>query len=179
MAESSLTLRRAFSLPGDGGEGPSSSGWKTLEEKINKNLKGIKWVAMPDLVAKTCELFDVEIPSLWLATWKKARELQIVLDESRKAPEEVRYLELAEHTMSGEHHPYIEVRIKNKTIKKFEFTIRVLFKLKSFILKIQEGVIKEIQTGSCEFEGRVEYEDLTVCEKRLEPIALQGSITLI
>jgi hypothetical protein len=66
---------------------------------------------MPDLTSKVAELLNVELPDLFASSWKKARELQEALEESRKSPEKVIILDLAEHEITNEYHPYIEIRI--------------------------------------------------------------------
>ena len=49
------------------------------------------------------ELFNVELPDLLVSSWKKARELQEALEESRKSPDEVIVLDLAEHEITNEY----------------------------------------------------------------------------
>jgi hypothetical protein len=179
MADSPVTLRRVFAIPEDGAPDQSPDRWKTVQEKITEECKGIKLpAAMPDLAPKICELFDVKIPDVLLASWKKVEELQTALRKSKNAPEEVMYLELADHTINVEQKPHVEMRIKNVPVKKIEFTVKLVFKLKGFVLKIQEGAIKEMQTGSCEVKGTIAYQGLVVAEKKLEPIKLPLSIPL-
>lgn len=179
MSEPSLSLRRLFSLPGAGPQEPKSEGWRKFSVKISEEVKGINWpAAMPDLMQKTLELFDVEIPELLNIAWNKGTSLQKVLGESRNSPDETQYLELIEHTIESEHHPYIEIQVKNVPIKKIEITVVLLIILKGFILKIREGRIREIQTGSCEIEGRAECLGETIAEKKLELFKLPGSITI-
>jgi hypothetical protein len=134
---------------------------------------------MPDLVSKIGELFNVELPDLLVVSWKKATELQEALEESRKSPEQVIVLDLAEHVITNEYHPYIEIRIAGvPSPKRIEFTVQIPARLKGINLKIQNGTITEIQAGSCEFEGKVKYEDLTIADKKLGPIELRGLSTL-
>lgn len=178
MADSPTTLRDVFELPDAGAPQRSSEGWKEFKEKIIKEAKGIKVASMPDLTEKFGELFDIPIPEIFLASWKKANALQSVLEESRKSPETVMNLELAEHTIVSQHKPSIEVKIQNATVTKLEFTLRLGFILKGFNLKIQNGEIREMQTGVCEVKGTVEYDKLIIAEKKLAPITLPGSIKL-
>jgi hypothetical protein len=58
--------------------------------------------------------------------------------------------------------------------KKIEFKVQIAATLKGINLKIQAGSIKEILTGSCDFEGKVKYEDLTIAAKKVGPIELPG-----
>ena len=143
---------------------------------MGREVKTIKWpAAMPDLASKIGELFNVELPDLMVSSWKKARELQEALEESRKSPEEVIVLDLAEHEITNEYHPSIEIRIAGLPLpKKIEFKVQIVTALKGINLKIQAGTITEIQAGSCDFEGKIKYKDLTIAEKKVGPLELLG-----
>jgi hypothetical protein len=58
--------------------------------------------------------------------------------------------------------------------KKIEFKVQLATALKGINLKLQAGTIREIQAGSCDFEGKIKYEDLTIAEKKLGPLKLLG-----
>jgi hypothetical protein len=175
MSDSSLSLRRLFSFPD-----PPSNEWQEFQSRLRREIKTIKYpAAMPDLASKIGELFDVELPDLLVSSWKKARELKEALEESRKSAEEVIVLELAEHEITNEYHPYIEVRIAGVPLpKKIEFKVQIATALKGINLKIQAGTITKIQAGSCDFEGKVKYQDLTIAEKKVGPIELLGVPTI-
>ena len=177
-AESVPTLRQVFSLP-EKETDPSDDGWKSFQERVSKEVKGVKWIAsMPDLAPKVCELLDIKIPDVLVTAWKKVRDLQRVLEESKKTPDKIVYLELAEHTIDYQTKPSIDVKIKSATVKKLELPIQLGFKLRGFVLKIQNGGIREMQTGNCEAKGTIKYGTLTVAEKKLEIIKLPFSIAI-
>ena len=177
-ADSSLTVREIFSLP-EKDTDLSDDRWKEFRDRVNKEVKGIKWTAaMPDLATRVCELLDIKIPNILVAAWKKAKELQTVLEKSKSKPDEVVYLELAEHSINSEHRPSIDVRIKGATVKKLELPVQLGFKLRGFVLKIQNGGIREMQTGHCEAKGTIKYGTLTIAEKKLEPIKLPFTIPI-
>jgi hypothetical protein len=172
------TVRDIFALPANETD-PSSAEWKTFQERISDEIKGIKWTAAtPELAGKICELLDIKIPNILVTAWKKAKEIQSVLEKSRSSPDEVTYLELAEHTINSDHRPSIDVRLKGATVKKVELPIQLAFKLKGFVLKIQNGGIKEMQTGQCEAKGTIKYGGLTIAEKKLEPIKFPFTIAI-
>ena len=180
MNNSSLSLRTLFSLPKPGATTPPSNQWQEFQSRLGREIKTIKWLApMPDLVSKVGELFNIELPDLLVLSWKKARQLQEALEESRRSPEQVIVLDLAEHAITNEYHPYIEIRIAGMPLpKKIEFQVQIVTRLKGINLKIQAGSITEIQAGSCDFEGKVKYQDLTLADKRLGPIELVGVSTI-
>ena len=47
-----------------------------------------------------------------------------------------------------------------------------------YLLKIQAGTITEIQVGSCNFEVKIKYEDLTIADKKVGPLKLLGVSTI-
>ena len=180
MNNSALNLRRLFSFPDRAATTPTSNQWQEFQSRLGREIKTIKWpAAMPDLASKIGELFNVELPDLFVSSWKKATELQEALEESGKSPEEVILLDLAEHQITNEYHPYVEIRIAGMPLpKKIEFKVQIVAGLKGIKLKIQAGAITEIQAGSCDFEGKVKYQDLTLADKRLGPIELVGVSTI-
>jgi hypothetical protein len=177
-AESVPTLRQIFSLP-EKEDDQGDDRWKVFQENVSKEVKGVKWIAsMPDLAPKVCELLDIKIPNILITAWKKVEALQKVMEESRKTPDKTVYLELAEHTIDYQSKPSIDVKIKAATVKKLELPIQIGFKLRGFVLKIQNGRIKEMQTGNCEAKGTIKYGTLIIAEKKLEPIKLPFSIQI-
>jgi len=179
MNNSPLNLRTLFSFPdptATSTASPPSNQWQEFQSRLGREVKTIKWpAAMPDLTSKVAELFNVELPDLLVSSWKKARELQEALEESRKSPEEVIVLDLAEHEITNEFHPNIEIRIAGLPLpKKIEFKVQLVTALKGINLKIQAGTITEIQAGSCDFQGKIKYEDLTIAEKKVGPLELLG-----
>ena len=177
-AEPVPTLLQIFSLP-EKETDPADDHWKTFQEQVRKEVKGVKWISsMPDLAPKICELLDIKIPDVLLTAWKKVEDLRAVLEKSKKTPDETIYLELAQHTINSEHKPSVDVKIKGATVKKIELIIQLGFNLKGFLLKIQNGAIREIETGQCEAKGTIKYGGLTVAEKKLQPIKFPLSIPI-
>lgn len=175
MSKSSMTIRDVFELPKAGEEEPE--GWKSFGQRVSEEVKGIKSAALPDVAEKVAELFEIPLPDIFLASWKKAESIKAVLDESRSAPETVMNTELGEHAINSVHRPHIEIRIQNKTVKKIEFALKMTFYLKGFVLKIQNGAIRGIQTGECEVKGKLEYKDLVIAEKKFSAITLPGALS--
>lgn len=181
MTDSSLSLRTLFSFPdpkapSSTGTQPPSSNWQEFQNRLGREIKTIRWpAAMPDLTSKVGELFNIQLPDLLVPSWKKAKELQEALEESKKSPDDVIVLNLAEHEITSTFHPYIEIRVAGLPLpKKIEFTVQIVTGLKGINLKIQAGTIKEIQAGSCDFDGKVKYQDLTIAQKKVGPIELLG-----
>jgi hypothetical protein len=172
------TLREFFGLP----EKPSDKGddhWKTFREKLAAETRDIKWTAaMPDLGSKIGDLLDIKIHQVLLTAWKKVEAVRQALEESKQTPDKASYLDLTEHTVDYETKPFIDVKIKKASVKKLTFTVALNLKVKGFGLKIQNGLIREMQTGKCEGKGTIKYEKLSIAEKKFEPINFPLSIEI-
>ena len=87
MSNSPLSLRSFFSFPDPATSTAPSPQWQEFQRLLGRDIKTIQWpAAMPDLASKIGELFNVELPDVLVLSWKKARELEEALEESRKAP---------------------------------------------------------------------------------------------
>ncbi|MDH3531061.1 MAG: hypothetical protein OEQ28_15980, partial [Acidobacteriota bacterium] len=177
MSDSTFTLRNIFSLSSNSDWNQALEEWPEKEQDIPDEFKNVDLsAAMPNLSPKVDELFDIEVPNLFVTAWNKTGEIQGIIDKSRDAPEEVIYVELADHSIESEHHPYVEMTIRNSPpVKIIELTVKLTMTIKGFQLKIQGGEIKEIGTGTCEAEGTIEYKGLVIMKKNLEPVRLPGS----
>jgi hypothetical protein len=98
--------------------------------------------------------------------------------ELKKATSAVSYVELSEHNITSEHHPSIDTKIGNVPVQRIEFTIGLSFRLKDFVLKIQNGMINEIQTGTCEVDCRIILHNVLIAEMKGKPIKLPPLITV-
>lgn len=172
------TLRQIFGLP-EKETDPADDRWKAIQKTLGKEVKGITMMAsMKDLAPKVCELLDIEVTDVMLKAWGKVADLQEKLEESKKAPEKVIYLALAKHSMKHETRPFIDVKIRSKSVKKLTLTVLVELELKGFVLRIQNGAIKEIQAGECGAKGTIKYGELSIAEKKLGPIKLSFPIEI-
>jgi hypothetical protein len=178
------TLQKFFGIP----EKASDQGddyWQAFQKKLAEETQGIKWTAaMPDLGSRIGELLDIKIHDMLLTAWKKVEAVRQALEESKQTPDKASYLDLTEHSIDYETKPFIDVKIKSASVKKLTLTVAVNLKVKGFGLKVQNGLIRELQTGKCEGKGTLKYEKLTIAEKKLEPIkfpftiAVPGLITI-
>jgi len=178
MADSVVTVRDVFDLPHAGSPEESSPRWQTLRQWINEELQGVKRSAFDDVSAKIEELLEIPITDIFLASWKRTDAIKDLLEESRKAPDSITSVELGDHSIKSQHHPHVEVRNRNGSSKKVGFTLRLLFKLKGFSLRIQNGSITAMQSGPCEMQGALEYQGLAVAERKNAAIDLPPTVAL-
>jgi len=173
------TVRGIFAIPEEKTD-EGDDRWKAFHEKLREEGKGIKWTAaMPDLASKIGELLDIKIHDVLLTAWKKVEALQKALEDSKQTPGKMVYLDLTEHSIDYETKPFIDVKIKSASVKKLTLTVLLNLKVKGFVLKIQNGAIRELQTGNCEAKGSIKYGTLSIAEKKLEPIKFPFSIPIL
>lgn len=177
MTHTTTNLRQLFALEEKPADGPAPAWQDKLRERLDQEVTTIKWTAaMPDLVGKIGELLDLEIPGLLMLGWKKADEIAKALAESVETPDESIFLGLAEHEITSEHKPYIEIRLLKYVPlrKRIEFTVTLAAKLAGIELEIKNGAISRITAGSCEGSGTLALEELQLAEKKFGTIRLDG-----
>jgi len=160
--------------------GVRSKEWRdAVHARVEKEISTVKWTAgLPDVVEKIAGVFDIKVPAVLIGGWRKADEIRKALAESEKNPADTTFVEMAEHTVKSVHHPSVTLEVKGVVVGKLEFTVDVSFTLKGVILKLQQGEITQIQTGSCEAQGKILCGTLELATKKLEPIKLPGTIDL-
>lgn len=185
MNQSPITLNHFFSfegeeLPQDSLSGiESSEKISSLREAFSRETKGIKWsVAFREMIKQIADLLNIGVPDIMVKAWNKYSLLLKYSDRKKYSPDEIFLVPLAEHTIKSEHHPYLEILINNQTVGKMVFDINISLMLEGIILKIQDGKIKEILTGSCKGKGTIKHGDFVIFEKASGSISLPGSMDL-
>lgn len=172
------TLRQLFAIPAKASDKRDDL-WKAFQDKLAEETRGIKWTAaMPDLGSKICDLLDIKIHEVMLTAWKKVEAVRQAIEDSKKNPDKASYLDLTEHSIDYETKPFIDVKIKSASVKKLTLTVNLNLQVKGFSLKVQNGAIRELQTGKCEGKGSIKYEKLLIAEKKLEPIKFPLTIEI-
>lgn len=157
----------------------SSEKMSLLKEKVSKEIKEIRWpVTFSEIIKKIEDLLNIGTTDIMVMAWNKYRILLKYTDKKKYSSNETFLVPLAEHIIKSEHKPYIEILINDKSVGKIAFNINISLTLKGIILKIRDGKIQEIQTGSCKGKGTIKCEDFVIMEKETESISLPGSINL-
>jgi hypothetical protein len=150
----------------------------SMRDRVLKEAK-CKWpIAFEIIVEKIADILNIGILDIMVMTWEKYRILLKYADCKECPPGETFLVPLLEHTIKSEHCPFIEIMINGKPVGKINFHISICLMIEGMILKIQDGKIKEITTGSCKGKGTVMCENFVILEKKTGPICLPGSISL-
>ena len=150
-----------------------------LKETLAREVKDVLWpTAYETIASKIDALLGVRLSDIMIGAWKKLGILIKYSDPEKYGPEETFLIPLAEHTITSSHKPYIIVIINGLPAKQINFSITLSLILKGFVLKVQDGKIKEIQTGTCQGKGVIKCEEVTIMEKQTDTCRLPGVIHL-
>lgn len=150
----------------------------SLRDKVSETFKKLEWASVTDAVAKRLEdITDVPLLDLFLAAWKKYQMIEQYAD-GKFPPHQSNFVPLAEHSIKSDHHPALEVLVDGQLIAKFVFDISLVLELKGFVLRIEDGRIKEVHTGSMQAKGSIAFHDVVLLEKEFHSVQLPGVIRL-
>ena len=149
-----------------------------LKERLIKEAR-VAWpLACNLIVGKIGDLLNISVPDIMIAAWNKYRTLAQYTDKEKYPPDETYIVTLAEHTVTSEHSPSIEIIFNNVPIDKIDFDITFSLTFSGINLKIQDGKIMEVMTGTCKGNATVQCENKTIFEKETKSYTLPGSISL-
>ena len=111
-----------------------------------------------------------------LQGWKRYREVGRALEDSRKKPGEPILKALLKHTIKSTHKPYVEIFLEDVSVGKVPFELLISFDVEGVTLKIQNGGIVSIMSGS--FQGAIKLSLIgeTLAEVKTKRIELPGTL---
>ncbi len=157
----------------------SGAKMSALKERIARDAGGVGWpVSFSEIVNKIGDVLDIRMTDILVAAWRKYREIRKYSDSAAYPPGETFLVPLAEHTVRSVHHPGIEILVDEHPVATVELEIEIALRLEGAILRISDGRIKGITTGSCTGKGIIKCEGFTLLERKSEPYRLPGTIDL-
>jgi hypothetical protein len=147
MTEASLTLRELFQAdpkdlsrvePGLDVYGAAQN----AREEIAKEAHTIRWPWLRKIVAEQSEeLLNLNVLDVLVHSWKKYMQIEKYADPANYAPGQ-RILEpLAEHIVKSEHHPYVQILLKEHDVGRIKFDLELSLRIEGFVLEIHDGRI--------------------------------------
>jgi hypothetical protein len=184
MPDNTITVSSLLGLPDGNGRqdtvklGLQPEDLDSIKAAVH-SAKGWSWAGIEkEFFAGFSSLLNVDLLGLIAAAWEKYD----VLAEygKNKSPEQVASVELLEHTMSIELHPYLEIYFAEiPQPKTIECALTLNLTLKGLKLNIENGVIKSVGSGSCEGEAEIEIEKIPLPKRpSFGPFDLPGKVGL-
>ena len=150
-----------------------------VRDKIGKAAPGLAWgVASAEILRSVADLLKISFTDIMVATWNKYHVLKKYKDRTKYPPDQVSLVPLAEHTITSEHHPYVDILVGEQSVARLDFTVKVALALKGFILKIRDAKIIEIHSGNLKGKGSLACEDFVLLEEETESFPLPATISL-
>lgn len=183
--EGTITLRELFNADPSEISARAESGVdlygsaEKIKELMKREARAIRWPWVRDLVAeKARDVLNLNVVDVLAEAWKKYAEIEKYADRQKYGPEESILVPLAEHTVKSKHHPYVEILLHEKPLGRVEFDLDFSLTLEGFVLKIQDGIIREIQTGSAKGEGKLTLATVTLLKRETKPLDFPSHISL-
>lgn len=150
-----------------------------LKQSIVQDLSNEHWQnTITALLETMADCLDLDISEIFINAWSKYDDLTHYMESLAQDANSTVLIPLAEHTIQSRHHPSIELLLNSKSIGKIDLTVEISAKLRGFTLKLQDGKIKAILTGSCQIGGAIYLEDLQIAEVESREMALPGNFDL-
>jgi hypothetical protein len=144
-----------------------------------ENIAIAQWRIFPSMVAQHVgKLLDIRLGDVLVGAWNKARAIRQSLDKSNKAPGKEILLELAEHTITSKHEPYLTLLRNGAQVASLKFSVNLELTLQGAMMRILNGEIKEIQVGQIRGKGTIKSGRVVLLEKELGPLEVPGMIVL-
>ena len=123
-------------------------------------------------------LLKMSLLDVLVGGWKKYDEVSRALEKSKQTPDDTVLESLADHIVKSVHHPYIELFKDDTSVGKIEFEYAATLNVQGVQLKIRNGEIVEILTGSCKGSVKLSLAGETLSESQTGDISLPGSIAV-
>ena len=131
-----------------------------------------------DIKNTTDSIFKMTPMDILLEGWKSYREVARALEESRKKPGDAVFKPLVKHTVKSTHRPYVEIILDDKSVGKIQFQLDISLTVESASLKIQNGELVSILTGSCQGTIKLSLAGETLAEVKTSRIELPGKFNM-
>lgn len=185
MSDSDASLKSIFSIevsdlpPMITAAIESTDASSGLKAQILKHAGQFDWSSVfGTIVEKVYELLDVSLSEILMTGWNKYGLLAECLDDEKYSPGESVLVALAEHSLSSEHKPKVEILVNDKSTAELPFTITLTLNLKGAELKVQDKKIREIRLGEVGGEGSIMCGEVEIAKRELDSKTIPGSISL-
>lgn len=129
---------------------------------------------LPDLMDELKKVLDVSLKDILLGSLKQLEELRKTIEKSRQKPEEVIIMNLVDTKITSTHHPFIDVFLGERQVSHIVINATLTLTLKGVAVKLQAGEIRQIKSGTCDGEGKLKIDDLTLASRKLIRLDLPG-----
>lgn len=124
------------------------------------------------------QMLDVRLVDIFCGAWVRLRELQEYLDTDKHPHDEVSMVPLAKHSIESSHRPSLELHYRGQKLAELVFDVQLELQMEGFVLKIQDGRIREVEAGSFRGSGTVKCRDQVLATAATPEFRLPGRVDL-
>ena len=153
MSGDLTTLKQIFfpEPPEGGGEAPALA---AIRSEVAKELPKVSWkVVEKELLQKVGDVLDIGLDRILAGALEKYESLQEYRDPEQHPPGETALVPLADHLVESEHHPHVDLVIRDFVIGSLNLDVNLTLEIRGLVLKIRDGRILEVCSGSCSGRG--------------------------
>lgn len=185
MSNEQITLKHVFSwkekVPSEKTlrQIESSEGMSGIKDRVMPQTGKSFWnKVLPEAVNKVDDLLNIKVSDIMVSAWNNYGSLRKYADRKKYPPEKTVLFPLVEHTIKSTHKPYVEIWLNESKVGQVNFEIILALTLKALALKIKDGKVMEIKSGSCVGKGTIKCENVQIHKMESKEIQLPGSIPL-
>ena len=131
--------------------------FKALKEKLSEELPAVPITKsfLEMIIKQLCDLLKIDVYAVLLCAWNKSGDILKYSNSKRYPPKATFVVPLAEHTVTSEHKPSLQLTLNKMPLGEIELDVRLALHLKGVLLNIKKGRVMAITLGSCKGEGSV------------------------
>jgi hypothetical protein len=115
-----------------------------------------------ELARAIAELLNVDLVELILAGWRKHQLLIAAARRTVETPGSREVVELATHSITSIHQPYIDFVVDSVRIFTMRFELRCEFRVEGLIGTVSEGRLVDLHAGTCDVTASLASEGVQI-----------------
>jgi len=122
----------------------------SLGEGVTKLSRAGRNAAGDQVASVAHGLLDLDLGGLVIAAWGKWAELTAAAKRTFTTPDSSEVVELATHTITSAHRPYVELLVNDVHVATVRFELAVKFVVKALVATVQHGRLVAVHSGDCD-----------------------------
>lgn len=121
-----------------------------LGEGVAKLSRAGRNAANDQIATVAHGLLDLDLGGLVIAAWGKYADLTTAAKRTFATPDSSEVVELATHTITSAHHPFVELLVNDVHVATVHFELAVKFVVKALVATLQHGRLVAVHAGDCD-----------------------------
>ncbi|HZD71958.1 MAG TPA: hypothetical protein VFA45_24500 [Actinomycetes bacterium] len=137
----------------------------TLGEGVAKLSRAGRNAANDQVATVAHGLLDLDLGGLVIAAWGKYADLMAAAKRTFATPDSSEVVELATHTITSAHRPYVELLVNDAHVATVHFELAVKFVVKALVATVQHGRLVAVHSGDCDVTATLAAESRQLAKR--------------